>query len=77
MRQVARHSTLRKGGSYILAFDPAIITHMRPSAAPGVEFGGEFLAGVDLWPTYDAIRCSTLALRGAESSHLLSRPPSK
>jgi pimeloyl-ACP methyl ester carboxylesterase len=69
-RRVARHSTLRKGSGYILAFDPAIITHMRPSAAPGVEFGGEFLTGVDLWPTYDAIRCPTLVLRGSESSLL-------
>ena len=71
-RQVARHSTLRKGSGYILAFDPAIITHMHASAVPGVEFGGEFLTGLDLWPMYDAIRCPTLVLRGSESSLLLS-----
>jgi pimeloyl-ACP methyl ester carboxylesterase len=32
-RQVARHSTLRKGSGYILAFDPAIITHMHADRA--------------------------------------------
>ena len=52
---------------------PAIITHMRAGAVPGVEFGSEFLAGVDLWPTYDAIHCPTLVLRGAESTLLLKK----
>lgn len=70
-RKVAQHSTIRKApGTYVLAFDPAIITHMRGGALHGVEFGNEFLSGVDLWPTYDAIRCPTLVLRGA-GSHLL------
>jgi pimeloyl-ACP methyl ester carboxylesterase len=70
-RHVAQHSALRKGGVFVLAFDPTIITHMRSGGVPGVEFGSEFLYGVDLWPTYDAIRCPTLALRGAESTLLL------
>ena len=69
-REVTKHSTLRKGGVYVHAFDPAIITHMRGGGVAGVEFGIEFLYGVDLWPTYDAIRCPTLVLRGAESSLL-------
>jgi pimeloyl-ACP methyl ester carboxylesterase len=70
-KRVAEHSVLRKGASYILAFDPAIITHMRGGGVAGVEFGSEFLYGVDLWPTYDAIRCPTLVLRGSESGLLL------
>jgi pimeloyl-ACP methyl ester carboxylesterase len=70
-RHVAQHGTLRKGGAYVLAFDPAIITHMRGGGVAGVAFGSEYLFGVDLWPTYDAIRCPTLVLRGAESSLLL------
>jgi len=70
-RHVTQHSTIRKGGACILAFDPAIITHMRAGSVAGVEFGSDFLAGVDLWPTYDAIRCRTLVLRGAESNLLL------
>jgi pimeloyl-ACP methyl ester carboxylesterase len=69
-RQVAEHGTLRKGSAYVLAFDPAIVTHMRAGGVAGVEFGSEFLYGVDLWPTYDAIRCPTLVLRGAESNLL-------
>ncbi len=70
-RHVAQHGTIRKSdGSYVLAFDPAIITHMRGGGVTGVEFGSEFLSGVDLWPTYDAIRCPTLVLRGAESTLL-------
>ena len=55
---------------HVMAFDPAIITHMRGGGVAGVEFGSEFLYGVDLWPTYDAIRCPTLVLRGAESTLL-------
>jgi pimeloyl-ACP methyl ester carboxylesterase len=71
-KHVAEHGTLRKGNTYIPAFDPAIITHMRGGGVAGVEFGAEFLYGVDLWPTYDAIRCPTLVLRGAESNLLLN-----
>jgi pimeloyl-ACP methyl ester carboxylesterase len=69
-REVTKHSTMRKGGVHVMAFDPAIITHMRGGGVAGVEFGSEFLYGVDLWPTYDAIRCPTLVLRGAESNLL-------
>jgi pimeloyl-ACP methyl ester carboxylesterase len=70
-RHVAYHGTIRKSdGTYVLAFDPAIITHMRGGGVAGVEFGSEFLSGVDLWPTYDAIRCPVLVLRGAESDLL-------
>ncbi|MGA7323264.1 MAG: alpha/beta hydrolase [Rhodomicrobium sp.] len=73
-REVTKHSAIRKSdGTYILSFDPAIITHMRSSSVAGVEFGSEFLFGVDLWPTYDAINCPTLVLRGAESDLLLQK----
>jgi pimeloyl-ACP methyl ester carboxylesterase len=73
-RHVAHHGALRKSdGSLILAFDPAIVTHMRPGGVAGVEFGSEFLSGIDLWPTYDAIKCPTLVLRGEESDLLLKK----
>ena len=72
-RQAAQNSVIRKGSSYIPAFDPAIITHMRSGSVAGVEFGSEFLFGVDLWPTYDAVRCPTLVLRGAQSNLLLKK----
>ena len=35
-----------------------------------IEFGSDFLLGVDLWPVWNAVRCSTLVLRGAESGVL-------
>jgi len=38
-----------------------------------VAFGSEFLSGIDLWPTYDTIRCPTLVLRGAQSDLLLKK----
>jgi pimeloyl-ACP methyl ester carboxylesterase len=70
-RHVAQHGVIKRSdGAYVLAFDPAIITHMRGGGVTGVDFGSEFLSGVDLWPTYDAIRCPVLVLRGAESDLL-------
>ncbi len=73
-RQVAQHGSIRKtGGSLILAYDPAIVTHMRTGSVPGVAFGSEFLKGIDLWPTYDMIRCPTLVLRGGLSDLLLKK----
>jgi pimeloyl-ACP methyl ester carboxylesterase len=73
-RHVAQHGVIKRSdGAYVLAFDPAIITHMRGGGVTGVDFGSEFLSGVDLWPTYDAIRCPVLVLRGAESD-LLPKP---
>jgi pimeloyl-ACP methyl ester carboxylesterase len=70
-RHVAQHGAIKRSdGAYVLAFDPAIITHMRGGGVAGVEFGSEFLSGVDLWPTYDAIHCPVLVLRGAESDLL-------
>lgn len=73
-RKVTTNSAIeQRDGSYVLAFDPAIITHMRSGGVTGVAFGSEFLAGVDLWPTYEAIRCPTLVLRGAESDLLLGK----
>ena len=35
-----------------------------------IEFGNDFLLGVDLWPVWNAVRCPTLVLRGAESGVL-------
>lgn len=49
-------------GSWGLRYDPGI----------GIAFRKEPLADVDLWPHWDAIACSTLLLRGAQSD-LLSR----
>jgi pimeloyl-ACP methyl ester carboxylesterase len=46
-------------GRYALSYDPGIAVPFRSAAAPP-----------DLWPTWDAIRCPTLLLRGAQSDLL-------
>jgi len=51
----------RADGRWGLAYDPGIAVPFRASAAPP-----------DLWALWDAIRCPTLVLRGAQSD-LLSR----
>ena len=54
---------LREDGQFEMAYDPAI-------AEP---FHKAFLAEteINLWPLYDAVRCPTLLLRGANSDVLL------
>jgi len=47
-------------GRWQLNYDPGIAVPFRSSAS----------AGGDLWPVWDAIRCPTLVLRGAESDLL-------
>jgi pimeloyl-ACP methyl ester carboxylesterase len=49
----------RPDGRWRLAYDPGIALPFRASAAPP-----------DLWPVWDAIRCPTLVLRGAQSDLL-------
>jgi pimeloyl-ACP methyl ester carboxylesterase len=62
-----RHLTehvVREGpdGSFGMAYDPAIAEPFRQLMGDGKD--------VELWPVYDAIRCPTLVLRGAESDLL-------
>jgi len=49
----------RPDGSWHLTYDPAIAVPFRTTAVPP-----------DLWPVWDAIRCPTLVLRGAQSDLL-------
>jgi pimeloyl-ACP methyl ester carboxylesterase len=68
-RRLAAHGSRRAGnGEYTLAYDPAIVGTMRGNA--GIEFGSDFLFGIDLWQIWDAVQCPTLVLRGAESDLL-------
>jgi pimeloyl-ACP methyl ester carboxylesterase len=70
-RHVTRHSARRnEDGTWSLAYDPGIITALRRGNNSGLEFGSDFLFGVDLWPVWDAVACPTLVLRGAESDLL-------
>ncbi|WP_333843392.1 alpha/beta fold hydrolase [Pelomicrobium sp.] len=72
-RHVVRHSVRQlEDGSYTLAYDPAIVGVLRNQGSAAIEFGTDFLLGVDLWPVWDAVRCPTLVLRGAESDLLLA-----
>ena len=71
-RRLAAHgSRRREDGSYDLAYDPAIVSTMRRAGNAGIEFGNDFLFGIDLWPVWDAVKCPTLVLRGQESDLLL------
>ena len=55
----------------MLACDPAIVSAMRRGGNTGIEFGNDYLFGIDLWPVWDGVRCPTLVLRGADSDLLL------
>jgi pimeloyl-ACP methyl ester carboxylesterase len=72
-REVTLHGArLLDDGRYALAYDPGIISALRGGSNAEVEFGSDFLFGVDLWPTWDAVKCPTLVLRGQESDLLLA-----
>lgn len=62
-----RHLTIHwvrpaASGGFEMAYDPGIVEPFLKAAG-----GGEDIV---LWPIYDAIRCSTLVIRGAESDLL-------
>lgn len=70
-KKVVRHSAWKlEDGKYMLAYDPGIMSGMN-HARKGIEFGHNFLSGVDLWPVWDRVECATLALRGGVSDVLL------
>jgi pimeloyl-ACP methyl ester carboxylesterase len=63
-RHLAEHSTRRtEKGGIEMAYDPAIAEPFRKAMLLGKD--------IDLWPMYDAIRCPTLVMRGAQSDLLL------
>ena len=71
-RDVAVNSSRQlDDGTYALAFDPGILSAMRHSANQDVQFGSDFLFGVDLWPVWSAVQCPTLVIRGGDSDLLL------
>jgi len=62
-RHLTEHSVRpAAGGGYEMRYDPAIAEPFRKA------MGDE---DVSLWPVYDAIRCPTLVMRGAQSDLLL------
>jgi pimeloyl-ACP methyl ester carboxylesterase len=74
-RHLAEHSVVPASGGgpagLQLRYDPGIGDTMRGARAdPEFPMGPNFLSGIDLWGTWDEIRCPTLVLRGAESDVL-------
>lgn len=70
-KHVARHSAVQlEDGAYVLAYDPGIMNSMN-HARKGIEFGHNFLSGVDLWPVWERVKCPTLVLRGSVSDVLV------
>lgn len=71
--EVVRHSVRREDdGTYALSYDPAIVHSLGANSTAGLQFGCNFLTGVDLWPMWDEVRCPALVLRGARSDLLLA-----
>ena len=71
-QHIAQYGSRRlEDGRYVLAYDPGIVSALRNSRHTGIEFGNDFMFGVDLWPIWDAVKCPTLVLRGSESDFLL------
>lgn len=70
-RQLAENSVRRHDdGDYELAYDPGIAESLWTGAGLNVSLGPDFFRGINLWKTWDAIRCPTLVLRGANSDVL-------
>lgn len=64
-RDLARHIVVARDGRWVLHYDLAINRATRETMAqPGPA---------DLWPYWDAIRCPTLVLRGADSDLLTAQ----
>lgn len=70
-RHVLEHGIAQDDdGSFVMRYDPALAQLPR-SPDRELPFGPDFLRGVDLWSTWNAVRCPVLVLRGAESDVLL------
>lgn len=61
-RYLSRHYVVRRGDRWAFHFDPAIGQGFKAVAAAG--------SSPDLWAFYDAIRCPTRVVRGAQSDLL-------
>lgn len=60
-RLLTRHYLVPRESGFTFAYDPAIAVAFREQQAAPAP---------DLWPVYDAIRCPTLVIRGAQSDIL-------
>ena len=70
-RHLAAHSAQRlEDGTWQMACDPAVGVATAWGWNPDAKMGNRNLRGVEVWSTWQAIRCPTLVLRGAESEVL-------
>jgi len=70
-RHLASHSVRQlEDGSYQLACDPAVGVATAWGWAPDSKVGNRSMMGLELWSVWEAIRCPTLVLRGANSEVL-------
>jgi pimeloyl-ACP methyl ester carboxylesterase len=60
--QLARNSLRPDGSGFRMHYDPSIAAAFKIAAGPGSD--------VVTWPLYDAVRCPTLVIRGAQSDLL-------
>ena len=60
-KHLTEHVTRQTAGGYELVYDPGIAVPFRKDISDD---------DISLWPLYDAIRCPTLVVRGAESDLL-------
>ncbi len=68
-RHIAEHSLRRAADAqWELHYDPGIAEPFRAAMAAAATDGGG--KDVTLWPLYDAVRCPTLIVRGAQSDLL-------
>ena len=77
-RHVTRHSARRnEDGTWSLAYDPGIVSALRRGNNSGLEFGGDFLLGVDLWPVWETISVRRSCCAARSPTCCSSRPPSR
>jgi len=70
-RHLADHAAVPDAdGGYRLRYDPALSRGLPVHRDPELPIGPEFLRGIDLWSSWEAVRCPVLVLRGADSEVL-------
>jgi pimeloyl-ACP methyl ester carboxylesterase len=70
-RHLANHSAERlEDGSWQMVCDPAVGVATAWGWNPDAKVGNRNLRGLEVWSTWEAIRCPTLVLRGADSEVL-------
>jgi pimeloyl-ACP methyl ester carboxylesterase len=70
-RRLARHSAQPlEDGIWQMACDPAVGVATAWGWNPDAKLGNRNLRGLELWSVWEAIRCPTLVLRGADSEVL-------